>query len=397
MAPKPRRVHTKSRYGCDHCKHRRVKCDERKPSCTNCSTRDLECHYSRPARPSASGPQMDSSSNAQSPASFGSTSPSAGFSTDPLGFGPYAYQGDSLNLPFRTSTRQRELELMHYWFTKTSSSFTTDHTDLFRGHAVEEALKHEHLADSIFALASLHIASETIDPVSAAAYVSVALRYQNNAVSSFRSALQSVTQSNCDALFFSSVLIVACAMVSPLLPAGAHDAVRSPLESMLLSYDFLNGVRSVIDISRQWLESGPCRDIFMARRRLQTPVADEFKGPFQRLQKLNNTCIGPANPLYETYQHAIQQLERCFLEGRTSAVVAWLVQAGKDFVTALQKGERMALMIFMYWGVLLDRSDEMWWAKYSGKRIVEELFGNFDGYGNDWEEATKWASVQVGL
>ncbi|KAH6699681.1 hypothetical protein BKA61DRAFT_621522 [Leptodontidium sp. MPI-SDFR-AT-0119] len=396
----PRRVHTKSRHGCDQCKQRRVKCDERKPNCTNCGTRGTECHYSRPARPPGTGPRMDTSSNVQSPAFYGSASPSAGLATNPLGVGLDIYQGiglgTSLDMPFRSSTRQRELELMHYWFTKTSSSFTTTYTDLFRGHVVQEALKHEYLADSIFALTSLHIASDTIDPVAAASYVSVALQYQNSAVSTFRAALQNVTQSNCDALFLSSISIMACAMVSPLLSTGAHDAAKSTLESILILYDFLNGIISVININRDWLESGPCRDIFRAQRRFDAPRTDETKGQIERLQNLNNAVIGAANPLHETYSHAIQQLERCFQEGKTIAV-GWLVSAGKDFVIELQRGERMALMIFMYWGVLLDRLDEMWWAKYAGKRLVKELCGSFDGYGKEWDEATNWAKMEVGL
>ena len=34
-----KRPHQKSRYGCDQCRKRRVKCDEKAPRCTNCNTR----------------------------------------------------------------------------------------------------------------------------------------------------------------------------------------------------------------------------------------------------------------------------------------------------------------------------------------------------------------------
>lgn len=390
----PRRVHTKSRHGCDQCKKRRVKCDERKPTCSNCATREIECHYSRPIRFQETRSGVNCNSNAQSSASVRSMA-------DSPGVGPDVYPGIHLgttfnNMPFCSSTRQRELELMHYWFTKTCHSFTTAYADIFRGHVVKEALKHEYLADSIFGLTSLHIASETSDPVSAASYVRVALQYQNNAVLTFRAALHNVTQSNCDAVFLSSILTMACSIVSPLLSAGDNDTAKSALESILLLYDFLNGITSVINISRHWLESGPLRDVFMAQHRFELLGDEETMLPIKRLRSLNNTVIGATNPLHETYKHAIQQLERCFAEGKTIAV-AWLALAGKDFVNELQKGERMALMIFMYWGVLLDRLNEMWWAKYSGKRLVEELCRSFNGYGNEWDEATKWAIVEVGL
>lgn len=47
-----RRTHKKSRAGCLTCRQKRVKCDERQPSCMYCSRRNLDCTYetSPPAR-----------------------------------------------------------------------------------------------------------------------------------------------------------------------------------------------------------------------------------------------------------------------------------------------------------------------------------------------------------
>ncbi|CZR58894.1 related to regulatory protein involved in control of sterol uptake [Phialocephala subalpina] len=325
------------------------------------------------------------------PASVGSLSIHS--AADPQKIGP----GTSASIaPF---TRLRELELMHHWCTKTCHSFTVKLTDVFQSHAVKEALKHEYLADSLLALTSLHIASETSDPVVAASYVNTALQYQNNAVPTFRAALQNVTQSNCDAIFTSSILTMACSIVSPLLPAGDNDKAKSPTESILLLYDFVNGISSVVDISRQWLESGPYRVIFRSssQREVEPLRESEALPAIIQLMNLNNTVTGIANsPLHQTYECAIGQLKKCFGEDKHSAVT-WLAMAGEDFTNQLQKREPMALLIFMYWGVLLDKLDEMWWAKYSGRKIVEELSENLRGYGNEWEEATRWAKIQVGL
>ncbi|ETN37540.1 uncharacterized protein HMPREF1541_07162 [Cyphellophora europaea CBS 101466] len=53
-----RRSHRKSRKGCLTCKTRRVKCDETRPICTNCSSRATECEYvgsrQRETRPNSS-------------------------------------------------------------------------------------------------------------------------------------------------------------------------------------------------------------------------------------------------------------------------------------------------------------------------------------------------------
>ena len=43
-----RKFHNKSKFGCDNCKRRRVKCDETKPSCQKCQRMGLTCVYSPP-------------------------------------------------------------------------------------------------------------------------------------------------------------------------------------------------------------------------------------------------------------------------------------------------------------------------------------------------------------
>jgi hypothetical protein len=48
--PIPRKGHTKSRRGCFNCKRRKVKCQESRPVCSNCTRVGLDCEYpdSRP-------------------------------------------------------------------------------------------------------------------------------------------------------------------------------------------------------------------------------------------------------------------------------------------------------------------------------------------------------------
>ncbi|KAG4442633.1 hypothetical protein IFR05_001889 [Cadophora sp. M221] len=44
-AYRPRRIHVKSRNGCQNCKRRRIKCDESKPKCLQCTDRDIRCDF----------------------------------------------------------------------------------------------------------------------------------------------------------------------------------------------------------------------------------------------------------------------------------------------------------------------------------------------------------------
>lgn len=383
----PRRIHNKSRHGCDQCKKRRVKCNEVAPTCSNCASRQTECHYSVPARRTRSRVEWGSNSNPTSPDSIGSGSQSIPATTT------------SLEVDFCSSRRCRELELMQFWFSKTCQSFTLKHSDLFKGHAVSEALKHEYLADSIFALTSLHIASETSDPVLAASYVGIALQYQNNTIVSFRAALHDVRQSNCDAVFISSILTMACSVVSPFLPAGDHEPAKSSLDNVLILYEFIHGISSIVDISRHWIESGPFKAIFRTRheRECRAEITEnETVPPIRRLQRLNDSVNCNDQTRHNIYGCAIKRLECCFVEDKNWSIT-WLGSTGGDFIDGLRKREPMALAIVMYWGVLLDTLDQMWWAKYSGRRLVDDITTILIGYGPQWDEATAWGRVEVGL
>jgi hypothetical protein len=68
-----------------------------------------------------------------------------------------------------------------------------------------------------------------------------------------------------------------------------------------------------------------------------------------------------------------------------------------EFLAALRDGEAVALAVFMQWGVLLDRVDELWWARFAGKLLVEKIACTLDESGDDWVEVTKWCREQVGL
>ncbi|KAL4937856.1 hypothetical protein BDV06DRAFT_65556 [Aspergillus oleicola] len=72
-----RRAHKKSRKGCLVCKTRRVKCDERKPSCLRCENYGATCIYPQPPE------QPSSSSSTVSPASSRTLSHSSGSGTEP--------------------------------------------------------------------------------------------------------------------------------------------------------------------------------------------------------------------------------------------------------------------------------------------------------------------------
>ncbi|XHG09588.1 hypothetical protein AWENTII_012636 [Aspergillus wentii] len=282
---------------------------------------------------------------------------------------------------------------MHHWCTKTSYSFSEKLHAIFLDDITNTALSqhntYTYLLDSIFALTSLHMASDAHE--SNSDYIKNALEYQNTAVPAFRSALENVTESNCDALFASAILLMTCAIVSPLL--SKQDTTAS---SLLLLFDFVKGVHYIISTGREWLQNGPFRE-FITIHPVEELLSDEIplKPPIQYLQILD-----PTNAKNNVYDRAIKILNYCFIND--DLAIPWLLIVGDEFMDELQNREPLALMIYMYWGVLLSRLDGVWWAKLAGRKLVGELSvsilsGNIPGCGKEWKEAGIWAKREVGL
>lgn len=391
-----KRSHHKSRNGCDLCKKRRVKCDEQEPCCGTCQSRRTVCHYSRPkvdGRTRSAGTGTPNSTSKLLPRPGSSSSASTPISPDPAPTSSVATEVD-----FRSSRRRKELQLMQFWFTKTCYSFTLPLGELFNSYVVNMALEYEYLADSMFALTSLHIASEIVsDPTTVAHYVSQSLHYQNNSMAEFRTAMQNPTITNCDAIFISSILTMACAVVSPQLPTSNHDATTSSMESVMALYEFINGISSIVNMNRQWLQDGPCKVMFWQFRDFESKSAHDVEIPMKQLKNLNHSVNSSNDSLHAVYERAIFQLERCFTVDKRLAI-SWLASTGTEFASELQHRRPMSLAIIMYWGVVLDELDDLWWAKYAGKKLVEELsYGLLGFYGEEWDKATNWAKAAVSL
>ncbi|KNG91363.1 hypothetical protein ANOM_000476 [Aspergillus nomiae NRRL 13137] len=315
---------------------------------------------------------------------------------------PWVSEASRSTLPIVPAGRMRELQLMHVWSFKTCHSFSCNLGEVFRSFVVEQAFHHPFLMDSLLALTSLHIASGTIGsnnndandnhaPLSSATvseYINDALRYQNSAVPAFCTALENISASNCHALFACSVIMMACAVVAPFVGSSRGNMV----ENLTSPFHFVKGIHSVIDKSRLWLAKGPFRFAILAHS------DDEWESPLQEtevIHKLRKLCSHVNPAIRNILSRAITLLGSCFVKDETMAI-PWIMVVGLDFVDLIQQEEPMALLVYMYWGVLLSGLKDIWWATLSGRRIVGDLARELARI-NEWTEAIQWATEQVGI
>ncbi|KAL4808078.1 hypothetical protein BDV18DRAFT_167851 [Aspergillus unguis] len=380
----PRRTHTKSRYGCVQCKKRRVKCDEKGPPCSNCISRELECFYSKAPVP------RDFSS--------ASTSPNPGY-TPVVAQSYHQLPSPSLS-DISRAAELRRLELMHKFSTETYQSFCNTTSDFHTWQVVvpQKALHHDFLMKGIFATAALHIAS-SLEPSAALSYLNTALEYHNQTLTPFRHAIDEISPANCDAVFAHSVVTSIISIALPQLTTEKDESVGA-YEKIVLATELLQGVSNILRMYRQWLTLQPFRN-----------GSDFWKSAKDGLDRETDSALNNLSALIDdvadTRQHntlteALQLLRQCFTRYANSrdisSILAWLAAADKQFIYSLRCREPLALLILMYWGVLLhELHDRLWWAKGSGSALVVELLAELRHYQPRWENIFLWPKQKIGL
>lgn len=302
----------------------------------------------------------------------------------------HAANSSPLSYTSEASIRIREMGLMYHWARSTRNSFTKVISDSLQDHIVQEALRHDYLMEAVLALTSLHIASDAENSTIVDEYVSVAVHYQHRALVGLRSALGSLSPGNCDAIFITSTLVMVSTIVSSLLQKEGDQKAQSTAEAMLKLTSFLHGIQSVLDVSREWISSGPLRCMLNAEVQLSST---SLCLPLEDLRHANGTQNnGEARTLFA---HAIDMLEKATKTGKSA--VPWITAVQPEFLQVLRDENDLALVIFMLWGVLLYQLGSMWWAKFSGRRLVDEISCTLNVKCNRWTRITEWSRVQVGL
>ncbi|KAL3480867.1 hypothetical protein BJX99DRAFT_244045 [Aspergillus californicus] len=384
----PRRSHTKSRHGCDQCKKRRVKCDEQGPPCSNCTSREIECVYSKsptvrrlynvPPLPPAHRPDPNNNHLLSQSHQHTPDSPTSGVSR---------------------ASELRKLELMHKYSTETYQSLCNSSSDFYIWQIVvpRKALDHDFLMNGILAVASLHMAS-SMEPSGALPYINTALEYHNQTLTPFRHAIADISPENCDAVFAHSMVTTIMGIALPHLTE--NDERVGMMEKIILAAELIQGVSKILKICRPWLKL----KLFTSRNdfweRTNIGLDGETQTALDNLSALTDEITNVEQQA--VLKEALKMLQQCFTRYANSrdiaSVLAWLATAEKDFVCALRCRQPVALLILMYWGALLhELHGRVWWAKDSGSGLVLDLLGEMRPSHPRWETILLWPKQKIGL
>ncbi|KAK2865013.1 hypothetical protein FQN49_003996 [Arthroderma sp. PD_2] len=396
----PRRSHKKSRNGCDQCKQRRVKCDERGPPCTNCQNREINCIFSsaaarriRATTTSADASPIQSlSPNVPLPNNNGRPEPSPGPPPAPVAS------------PLPPAVRILEFELVHKYTTDSYKSLCGVPEDgyAWQVHIPRLALSSDFLMDGLLGLAALHIASSVKHPSEVVSYFDTALRYHTVASSPFREALNNITPVNCEAVFAFAVITTVFTFSSTQIAPGGRES-GTVLEDVLAIFELLQGIKGIFSASSSWLEVR----WFSSGTRIESEDAPVNNEPdtemaFRRLMAYTDETMASANAeQYNVTKQLVSKLELCFSIFRAksdqSLVLSWLSMLDKNTVGEARRGNPLVLLLFMHWAVLMHLMEpRTWWAKGLGAGLVAELLTRLPSDPR-LEEMTRWPRQQVNL
>ncbi|KAK2754018.1 hypothetical protein FQN54_007187 [Arachnomyces sp. PD_36] len=366
----PRRTHRKSRRGCLVCKQRRVKCDESGPPCGGCRARDIEheCRYASPPTQLQPPPRQDSF-------------PSGGTTPTHCSYPPSSSGGRSPS-PGR---RQMEAQLMHRWSTvtyKTMSTPCADDENVWQNTVPDVAFKHEFLLHGIYAAAAFEISNSF--PNEFARYGSSALEYQDRAISGFQAQLNVIGDDNHEAILYFSILLTTITLASAQYVA-ASGMLANKLQTTFELHALAVGIKVVMKNNKACFGNPLFRKVKPLPQMPKTPLNADTETALNRLTELNESrthLVVNGHDQQQQYAAACKTalfwLRECFLtclcrENRSYAL-PWISLSGEDYITAVKERDQLALIILMYWGVLLQPLGHAhWWATDFGIKLVDEI------------------------
>ncbi|KAJ5951716.1 uncharacterized protein N7479_010129 [Penicillium vulpinum] len=403
-----RRPHRKSRHGCGECKRRRVKCDEERPSCTNCTKRHSECEYgsstsllwANEEHPttsfgSDSGQAGDPALRLRSP----SSSTAEAGATDSLGIlsqlgseNASASAGSALNL--------HDLELMIQWCNATFHTLSRNETTdpIWRNIVPEEALSHPFLMHGILALSSLHLARTGPELTRRASYLNRAVAHQNQALALFRELLGDVKESNAKAMFAFAGIVVIYTFAFPHTP-DAQDP-WSCVDDLYQVLVLTRGVQQVIYAPRNFTSFlhdssfGPILQI----EEVHGPLPEDATDMLKQLREANEVCGSrDANHELRVYEAAIANLEEmlgwCYSGMRASTIAGrWAIRLQPRFMELLRERDPLALVMLAHYGVLLHYLKHRWCFDEWCVRVSKAVWAILD---DQWRPLVQWAMKET--
>ncbi|KAI9927453.1 hypothetical protein ASPWEDRAFT_62241 [Aspergillus wentii DTO 134E9] len=429
----PRKSHRKSRFGCEDCKRRRQKCDEKKPSCTNCVRRSTECVYvsRKPGLLSAEGNSSAESNvspdvHLEKSFTFISSSqqnfepPKRGNSKTQLPLVEQASSGKPCSTvgvkPFEFTAI--DMGLYHHFMSSPDLSASQPHLQI---QLCRLGFSFHYVLRLLLAFSGFHLArnpgtttlQQMMDP--GVDFYAEAERHYETAVCEVAAAVPCLGKENGHALYAAALFIFLCSIAKGPRP-GEYLAFRTHGQAGCLSL-FL-GVRSVLEtctgllsLDISTVHSGDSEDVphsDTSHGQLNSQlgrVESEYAKQLEQLRGVVAASYQPGHPAYPSYSQALHRLEETYHSLYSDdlpvkdadlwpCIFSWLYTLPDIIMDDLQRRQPTALVVFSYFTVLLKRVDSAWFIRDWPQHIMRGIYQSLDGY---YGQFVEWPLRQVEL
>lgn len=308
----------------------------------------------------------------------------------------------------------------HY---RNSTSLTLANDDpakrAWQAFVPELAANHAHLMRSILSVAALQLGYLHSDPKQSASLNAIAVDQTNQALITYRPAIEDITESNAPSLFATATLTTVFAFrtatvdlqeILTTIPAGVDTVPHATAEQLTNSVArTVWSVRSALSVlspgwqwvkrselnalsTRDWWPEPECRvpvnakamkedsrlcAIQMMLASSSTLSVDDAQCLTSALQELRQTyalvsqltvpiafVASASNPSNTSTVNVLKD---------RAAIIAWAAKIPRQYVKLLECGNCEAMVIVAHWAILLARVCNVWWSGHLGASIIEAV------------------------
>ncbi|KAL8950313.1 MAG: hypothetical protein Q9222_003636 [Ikaeria aurantiellina] len=347
-----------------------LQCDETKPRCVNCVTAEAQCRYL------STEPVVSGKTDAV-PVENAMSTTSSDKTLQLQGNGEDAYLSWDIH----------DMQLLHHYCTNTYKTLTNDPEQqaMWQTNAVKIGLSYPFLLNEMLAIAALHMATRV--PDRQAFYYTRATQLQSQALNGFNSMQKEVDESNCI-----PVLLFSALLGSHLLGDRSRTHGLGPSEHLDHIISCVRLMRSVSKlVLKRWTSFLQESEIapLMRSRNPQPPFA--VPSEYHALDSLmQQSDLGQTS--LDAYSAAIDRLYWLIalidvpnsMPDTPRSTLAWPVQLSDDYMLLLEQRRPEALIILLYYGVVLHFCRHAWAIGDSGALLVRAIESQLGGYWKPW-------------
>ncbi|TGO44186.1 hypothetical protein BOTNAR_0904g00030 [Botryotinia narcissicola] len=335
------------------------KCDEAKPRCQRCDSRDITCRYP----PSQSLIWVDHPSTPETKTYSSTPQNEKSLASDT--------KTPSLNL--------ENLDLIIHWFTKTVYTVNPpnnpDAIQKAQTFILREAMEHHFLLHGLLALSALHYAESHPNPKK---YVEIATAHHTRGLTLYHSILSNMNKSKDIAVIaFSSITAIFAFGLAR--PDAKKEASVELIDDMVQAISLSKGWQTVKHVRRGLESPSPQRE--------QVTLSPDAETAFERLYALSQ---GQNATLYKT---AITSLKFSFKKTENGQddnphlAFEWGGSLQEEFLQLLRARDTVALVIVAFSCVMLEKVPQVWWFQGWSKGLFGVVWRQV---GHDYYEVLEW-------